>query len=155
MFFDGVRVPKDHTLGENGSGWSVAMTTLAHERGTLALSLAMELDMVLDEVVELARERLPNLDTNRRSVLRQRIAELAIEAHTLRLNGYRSLRSMLRSEDPGPEGAMGRLQWSGINQRLQDVGLDLLGMEAGMSDSDLTVVTRRFEQFLAARGQSI
>jgi alkylation response protein AidB-like acyl-CoA dehydrogenase len=155
VFFDGVRVPKAHTLGEAGNGWSVAMTTLAHERGTLALSLAMELEMVLDEVVELARDRMPGLDSNRRSALRQRIAELAIEARTLRLNGYRALRSMLRSEDPGPEGAMGRLHWSGINQRLQDVGLDLLGMEGGLSASESMLVTRRIQQFLTARGQSI
>jgi alkylation response protein AidB-like acyl-CoA dehydrogenase len=155
MFFDAVRVPKAQTLGEAGTGWSVAMTTLAHERGTLALSLAMELDMVLDEVVELARDRMPSLDANRRAALRQRIAELAIEARTLRLNGYRALRNMLRSEDPGPEGAMGRLHWSGINQRRQEVGLDLLGMEAAISDSESIAATRRIEQFLAARGQSI
>jgi alkylation response protein AidB-like acyl-CoA dehydrogenase len=155
VFFDSVRVPKTQTLGEPGNGWSVAMTTLAHERGTLALSLAMELDMVLDEVVELARARLPSLDANRRSALRQRIAELAIEARTLRLNGYRALRNMQRSEDPGPEGAMGRLHWSNINQRLQDVGLDLLGMEGAVTDSESAVVSRRIEQFLAGRGQSI
>jgi alkylation response protein AidB-like acyl-CoA dehydrogenase len=155
MFFDAVRVPKAQALGQAGTGWSVAMTTLAHERGTLALSLAMELDMVLDEVVELARDRMPSLDANRRAALRQRIAELAIEARTLRLNGYRALRNMLRSEDPGPEGAMGRLHWSGINQRLQEVGLDLLGMEAAISSSESMAATSRIEQFLASRGQSI
>jgi alkylation response protein AidB-like acyl-CoA dehydrogenase len=155
MFFDSVQVPKAQTLGEPGNGWSVAMTTLAHERGTLALSLAMELDMVLDEIVDLARDRMPSLDASRQATLRQRIAGLAIEARTLRLNGYRALRNMVRSEDPGPEGAMGRLHWSGINQRLQDVGLDLLGMEGAMSGSDSMLVTRRIEQFLAGRGQSI
>jgi alkylation response protein AidB-like acyl-CoA dehydrogenase len=155
VFFDRVRVPKSHVLGEPGSGWSVAMTTLAHERGTLALSLAMELDMVLEEVIELARERLPMLDPDRRVVFRQRIAELAIEARTLRLNGYRALPNMMRSEDPGPEGAMGRLHWSGINQRLQEIGMDLLGMAALTMTGEPSQVTRRGEQFLAARGQSI
>ena len=62
---------------------------------------------------------------------------------------------MVRSEDPGPEGAMGRLQWSLINQRLQDVGTELLGMQGATYGSDHTDVGHRIEQFLAARGQTI
>src|SRR5207253_1964558 len=89
--------------------WAVAMTTLAHERGTLALNLAMELDMVVDQVVELARVRMPALDPARRAVLRQRIAELSIEARPFRLNGYRALRNMVRSEDPGRASRGGRV----------------------------------------------
>ena len=155
VFFDNVQVPKTQILGQPGNGWSVAMTTLAHARGTLALSLAMELDIVVDEVVELARHRRPALDEAQRPLVRQRLAELAIEARTLRLNGYRGLRNMLRAEDPGPEGALGRLHWSGINQRLQDLGVDLLGMEGALSDAGVLEVTRRIEQFLASRGQTI
>jgi alkylation response protein AidB-like acyl-CoA dehydrogenase len=155
VFLDSVLVSKTQVLGGAGNGWSVAMTTLAHERGTLALNLAMELEMVLDEVLELARERLPSLDDGRRIDIRQRLAALAIDARTLRLNGYRALPTMLRSEDPGPEGALGRLHWSGINQRLQELGMELLGMEALTTQSGSSEVTRRVEQFLASRGQSI
>ncbi|MFA9566500.1 MAG: acyl-CoA dehydrogenase family protein, partial [Acidimicrobiales bacterium] len=35
VFLDDVFVPDDHVIGELHQGWSVASTTLAHERGTI------------------------------------------------------------------------------------------------------------------------
>src|SRR5205807_8681525 len=35
IFFHDVEVPKAQILGEPGDGWTVALTTLLHERGTL------------------------------------------------------------------------------------------------------------------------
>src|SRR5215813_315843 len=34
VFFDAVPVPRAHVVGEVNQGWEIAMTTLAHERGT-------------------------------------------------------------------------------------------------------------------------
>jgi alkylation response protein AidB-like acyl-CoA dehydrogenase len=38
IFFTDVQVPIENLLGDVGGGWQVAMTTLLHERGTLARS---------------------------------------------------------------------------------------------------------------------
>ena len=45
IFFTGVEVPAENTLGEVGQGWQVAMTTLLHERGTLGFALTAALEV--------------------------------------------------------------------------------------------------------------
>ena len=37
VFFDGARTPVDNVVGEVGDGWSVALATLAFERGVALL----------------------------------------------------------------------------------------------------------------------
>ena len=153
IFFDSVPVPKHQTLGSEGQGWDVAMTTLSHERGTLALDLAGRLELNLADVLELARERSSSLTPERREILRQQLAQLNIEARALKLNGYRALPRILRNGDPGPEGAMGRLQWSHINQRLQELALDVSGLHGMIGDG--AAANSREEDFLRSRANSI
>ena len=57
VFYGDVEVPVENVLGEVGAGWSVAMTTLLHERATLGFSLVGALEAQLHRVVALARSR--------------------------------------------------------------------------------------------------
>ena len=60
VFYGNVEVPVENVLGEVGAGWSVAMTTLLHERATLGFSLVGALEAQLHRVVDaraLARRR--------------------------------------------------------------------------------------------------
>jgi alkylation response protein AidB-like acyl-CoA dehydrogenase len=153
IFFDSVVVPKHQTLGPEGKGWNVAMTTLSHERGTLALDLAGRLELNLAEVLELARARSSSFTPERRDILRQELAQLNIEARALKLNGYRALPRILRTGDPGPEGAMGRLQWSQINQRLQELALEVAGLYGMVGNGAST--NSHVEDFLRSQANSI
>jgi alkylation response protein AidB-like acyl-CoA dehydrogenase len=131
VFFADVEVPDENVLGEVGSGWSVAMTTLLHERATLGFSLVGALETQLRRVVALARER---------GVTDGRLADLlareAIELEALKLTNQRSLAQLEHSRIPGPEGSVTKLRWSESNQRLTALALELQGAEAAVADEE-------------------
>src|SRR5438128_2281357 len=116
IFFKDVKVPKSQILGDAGGGWAVAMTTLLHERGTLGLALATRAQITASELAERARKLGRGSDL----LVRQKIAQHAIEARALQLNGYRAVTAVKRSEIPGPEGSILKLMWSELNQRITE-----------------------------------
>jgi alkylation response protein AidB-like acyl-CoA dehydrogenase len=91
-------------------------------------------------------------------VVRQRLAQLMIEAEVLRLNAYRSLSATMQGGVPGPEGSLGKWHWSEVNQALTELAMDVSGAHAlvdhgesenGGGESDWTY------RFLRARANSI
>ena len=58
IFFTDVEVPAENLLAEEGQGWQVAMTTLLHERGTLGFALTAALEVGVDKLIAVARERV-------------------------------------------------------------------------------------------------
>jgi alkylation response protein AidB-like acyl-CoA dehydrogenase len=129
IFFDDVEVPVSNRLGEEGEGWQVAMTTLLHERGTLGFALTATLEVAVNRLLELARER-----GNGDDGVRRRIASEWIELQALRYTNYRSLGTYERTGIPGPEGSAIKLRWSEQNQRLTKLGRELLGAEGILDD---------------------
>jgi alkylation response protein AidB-like acyl-CoA dehydrogenase len=129
IFFDDVEVPVSNRLGEEGEGWQVAMTTLLHERGTLGFALTAALEVGVDRLVAVARDRADG-----DSSLRQRVANEWIELQALRYTNYRSLGTYQRTGIPGPEGSAIKLRWSEQNQRMTKLGRELLGPEGILDD---------------------
>src|SRR3712207_9235277 len=56
IFFTDVEVPVENVLGDVGSGWQVAMTTLLHERGTLGFALTAGLESQIQRLLPPAKE---------------------------------------------------------------------------------------------------
>ena len=54
VFFDNVRVPVENRLGDEGKGWAVTISALAHERSGIS-EVAGLVDQ-LQELVELAQK---------------------------------------------------------------------------------------------------
>jgi alkylation response protein AidB-like acyl-CoA dehydrogenase len=52
VFFDQVRVPASNLLGELGAGWTIAMDTLSHERGTYALRRRVDISNEFYQAIE-------------------------------------------------------------------------------------------------------
>jgi alkylation response protein AidB-like acyl-CoA dehydrogenase len=128
LFFDGVRVPADRVVGRVNGGWEVALTTLMFERGPRTLSRQLLLRQGIDAALELARtvER-GGAKAARDPVLRQRLAQLVIDAEALRLSNLRLLTRRLRGERPGPEGSASKLFFSETWQRLLECMLEIQG----------------------------
>jgi alkylation response protein AidB-like acyl-CoA dehydrogenase len=131
IFFTDVEVPVANVLGAIGDGWSVAMTTLLHERGTLGFALTGVLDVSVRKLIALAREK--NVDD---PLLLDRVAQEWIELQALKFTNYRALTALMKTGIPGPEGSISKLHWSEANQRLTKLALELLGEEAQVVDGD-------------------
>ncbi|MFE3171578.1 acyl-CoA dehydrogenase family protein [Amycolatopsis sp. NPDC059090] len=118
LLFDQVPVPADAVLGPVGGGWRVAMTTLAHERGTFGVRLAAALSAEFAEFTAMLRRR--GLD--RDPVARDRVARVWIEVAGVRAAAHR-----VAGAEPGPEASIVKLRWSRAEQRLAALAFDLLG----------------------------
>jgi len=132
IFFHDVEVPKAQILGEPGEGWTVAMTTLLHERGTLGMALATQAQITIAELTEHVR-RLGRGDDR---LVRQRVAQHYIEARALQLNGYRAITKIMKAGIPDPEGSLMKLFWSELNQRMAETAIDLEGPMGQVVDGD-------------------
>jgi alkylation response protein AidB-like acyl-CoA dehydrogenase len=132
-------------VGGEGNGWAVAITTLMHERATLAFGLQIQVKLALGELMAEARESGAGVDP----IVRDRLAQLYIESEVLRLNAYRGLSAIMRSGVPGPEGSLGKWQWAEVNQALTELAMDLRGPRALLQDEKWTY------RFLRARANSI
>jgi alkylation response protein AidB-like acyl-CoA dehydrogenase len=130
VFFTDARIPVDYRLGDEGSGWLVAMGTLGHERvGTAGLAITMKAD--LEAMVNLARATNP--DALRDPELRERIARAYTDVEYTRLLNYRALSKILKGEPNWPEVPLAKLQWSHLAQSLAELACDLLGPAATLA----------------------
>jgi alkylation response protein AidB-like acyl-CoA dehydrogenase len=126
VFFDDVAVPAANMVGTLHDGWSIAITTLAHERGGSAphARLAAELHDVLALARRLERDGAP---VTRDTRYRQRLAQSFIETEILRLLAYRQVSETMRTGRPGPEGSYLKLVWSELDMRMKALAIDLEG----------------------------
>jgi alkylation response protein AidB-like acyl-CoA dehydrogenase len=148
IFFTDVAVPRENVIGDVGQGWTVAMTTLLHERGTLGFALTTALEVNVRKLLALTRERAPD-----DPIARDRVAREWIELQALKYTNYRSLTTLMQTGIPGPEGSGVKLHWSEQNQRLTKLALELLGPEAPLLDGE-TGGYWQYQQ-LRSRGNSI
>jgi alkylation response protein AidB-like acyl-CoA dehydrogenase len=145
LFIEDARIPNENILGGEGNGWAVAITTLMHERATLAFGLQIRVKITLAELLDEARRSGVAADP----VIRDRLAQLYIESEVLRLNALRGLSAIMRTGVPGPEGSLGKWQWADVNQALTELAVELRGPRAVLDDERWTY------RFLRARANSI
>ncbi|PYM04904.1 MAG: acyl-CoA dehydrogenase [Candidatus Rokuibacteriota bacterium] len=158
LFFDGVCVPPENVVGRVNGGWEVAITTLMFERGPRTLSRQLILREGIDAAIELARtvER-DGITAARDPVMRQRLAQLCIDAQALRCSTLRVLTRLLRGEPPGPEGSASKLFFSETWQRLLECVLEIEGPYATLWEGSEYAIDDGYWQvrFLRSRGDTI
>ncbi|MEA2438109.1 MAG: hypothetical protein QOF65_2665 [Thermoleophilaceae bacterium] len=145
LFIEEARIPDENVVGGVGNGWMVAITTLMHERAGIGFSSAVGLKIALGQLMDLVIERgLADDD-----VIRQRIAQLYIEAEVTRLTASRGLTQQMKTGIPGPEGSLVKWQWSDTNQAMTELATEVRGPEGPVVDDEWTY------RFLRARANSI
>ena len=125
VFFVDVAVPKANLVGKVGEGWSLAMTTLMYERKSGG---GRGHDDQIARLGALARQvKIDGVLAWDSPLIRQRLAQLAIDATVFKYTRYRNLTRQLRGEPPGPEGSILKLFGSELGVRIADFAGELLG----------------------------
>ena len=127
LFFENVRVPKDALLGEKNRGWYMATTTLSYER--TAIEAPARAQRILNDLVRYARLTKKNgKPLSEDPVVRQRLAQLAIEVDVAWCLSYRVATTQSRNQIPGPESPANKVFTSEMIQRLAQTGMQMLGL---------------------------
>lgn len=158
VFFENVKVPIENVVGKVNSGWDIALATLAFERGTLGASLQIAFRRQLDRLIELSRSYQRNgKPAGQDPVIRQKLAQMYTEVEIFRLNQMRTTTRMSKTGVPGPEGSIQKLFWSEMNQRMQQVAMEMLGPYGQlMHESEYAIDEGQWAHgYLRSRGNTI
>ena len=137
VFLDGVFIPDDCVVGEVDEGWTLARTTLANERVALASSSAFS--GLLEQVVTIAAAEQR---ANGTVPLSGAIGELLVEAQALALMRQRQTIRSLSGLAPGSEASLAKLLGAEHEQRVADVAVAALGLDALYTDGDAKAAGR-------------
>ena len=125
VFFDGVRVPKENLVGGENKGWYVTMALLNFERSDMPVPAIARRN--LDYLLDYARQK-KSLDP----VIRRRLAEMVVECEIARLIHFRSIWMMEKGTVPVWESAMNKAYSLELAQRVDALGMQLLGDYSGL-----------------------
>jgi alkylation response protein AidB-like acyl-CoA dehydrogenase len=153
IFFTDVRVPVEDRIGAENEGWKLARTSLGHERAAGAMNQAALYRRVLDELVDLARER-GSLDD---PLVRDRLADFEVRVRIMRYTGMRTISDIVNRGEPGPASSTSRLFITAFEQDLHEFAVDLLGAEGLLVRGDPGAVQRGrwIGGFLTTRASTI
>jgi len=149
MFLDDVFVADEDVVGEVGQGWRVALTTLAFERGSMALNLWVWAREAVDRVIDVAVETGAVDDP---AVVDQ-IGALHCDAEAVRVGSMRMVGEMHSSGVPGPETSALKSLWAGVVQNANRLAVQLDGPAGVLLDSDGSAA--RMRRYLRARAHTI
>ena len=158
LFFEDVRVPLENVVGGLNKGWYVAMTTLGHERGSAYFRDTVEIKIQLELLAELARSTmLCGRSALHDSAIRQRLAQAYMDVQVFRYGVLRTVSSLIKGEQPGPESFIAKLWWSELRRRMVDLAMDIEGPYGQlMQDSRWTIMGSEWtEEFIHNRSETI
>jgi alkylation response protein AidB-like acyl-CoA dehydrogenase len=137
IFFHDVRVPTENVVGKVNDGWSVAIGTLMHERGSFGAGLQVMYRRNMDRLIELSHSTPRNggkaVDD---PLIRQKLALCYAEIEIMRWNQMRAFSRISATGVPGPEGSIQKIFWSELNQRFQQIAQEMLGPFGQLEQGD-------------------
>jgi alkylation response protein AidB-like acyl-CoA dehydrogenase len=136
VFFSDVRVPDSMRVGAVGNGWAVAITTLMHERASIGGGAG---GLRVDDLLRLAQEtELDGRPAIEDGGVRQRIADICVQASGLKYTGYRTLTALSRGQTPGAEASIGKLVGAPLLQQLASLGVEIQGLAGSVMEGTIS-----------------
>jgi alkylation response protein AidB-like acyl-CoA dehydrogenase len=124
VFFNEVRVPDSHRLGDVNQGWTVALTTLMNERAAIGGGSAGGAGlMATGRLIELVRHAGRASDP----LVRQQLVDVFIHGNVARYTNLRAMARIRAGQLPGPEMSIGKLSLTANMQRVSALLATVLG----------------------------
>ena len=143
IFFTDVKIPDSQRLGEVGNGWTVALTTLMHER--LAVGGGQGGGLDVPQLMQLARTlELEDGPAIKNAAVREKIADWYVRSAGLRYTTFRTMTALSRGQQPGPEASIAKIVVASKLQDLSAFAMDLEG-EAGILQGDAAPMHGMFQ----------
>jgi alkylation response protein AidB-like acyl-CoA dehydrogenase len=141
VFFEDVRVPRKNLVGELNQGWTVANSTLAHERNMLGSTTRTQL--MLDNLVRLARSRQRGgRPAAADAVIQERLADLLTRVEAMKLHSYRQLTDAIKGRSPGIAASVNKLVSTELNHEITALAMEVLGSYATLSKTSPRAIDR-------------
>ncbi len=132
IFFDNVRVPVENRIGEEGSGWHVAMATAGFERGLLLRSPA-RFQQPVRKLIELYKANQDAAD--RDPSIRDAVMDVWSGAESYALSAYQSVGRLARGEKIGAESSINKIIWSELDLKIHETAMRILGASGELLSS--------------------
>jgi alkylation response protein AidB-like acyl-CoA dehydrogenase len=132
VFFTDVRLPAENLVGTENRGWELAKVTLGNERVSLSSGGALWGNgPAAEDLLGLVRDHGGVTDAS----LRQRLAQLHIEAEVLRLIRLRTISARIKGQPPGAEASIRKAMADEHGQHIMELAKDLAGASGMLSDT--------------------
>ncbi|XP_078334211.1 putative acyl-CoA dehydrogenase 6 [Crassostrea virginica] len=145
IYFEDVRVPQDHVIGEEGMGFTYQMLQFQEERLYGAAATVQPLDNLIQSTAEYCRQRKvfgsPLLNNQ---TIHFRLAELSTEVESLRSLLYRAVGEHVRGKDVTKLASMCKLKAGRLAREVTDSCLQYWG---GMGFTNEVLVSRFYRDF--------
>ena len=125
VFFNDVRVPDDHRLGDVNEGWTVALTTLMNERASIGAGAAGG-GAGLASGTRLF-EMLRHFGLDKDPVYRQEVMKVYIAYQVAKYTNQRAMDKMKSGQLPGPEMSIAKLALTQNMWRTAQFAAQVLG----------------------------
>jgi len=139
LFFEDVRVPQRHRIGEEGKGFQYQMMQFQEERLYAAASGLKGLEWVIEETIAYTRQRIafgkPILANQ---TVHFKLAELATRVELLRSLVYRAGLEYREGADVTKLASMAKLEVGRLSRELTDACLQFWGGMGFMWDNDVS-----------------
>ncbi len=126
IFFDNVKVPVENRLGDEGAGWSVAMSTAGFERGLMLRSPA-RFQETAKRLLELYKENEATIDD---PIIKDQVLNAYMQAEAYTLNTYMTASRLINGGSIGPETSTNKIFWSELDQQMHATAMSILGARA-------------------------
>lgn len=125
VFFEEVPVPAKNLVGGKNHGWEVISAALDIERAFMA---GAHMPASCKRIIEEIAEHIKGLGLAKNPLIRQKLAELAIEIEVSRLLGFRISWMLNREMTPIYESSAAKVFTTELTQRLSNTIMQILGL---------------------------